>query len=526
MRIEVVELPYETGNGFPEALVGAVTVVPVSHSFREEDYDWPTSGRMAVALDRHAGYPFREACAAKRFVARDGAWVEGSGDGSVGPTRVRFVGLGEQPPINAVDVAPAMGRIRNAAGQAVRAAEDHGATQLAFLAPHPRAGMTGRVAEAIAQSMALAAWRFDEFKSDPLRRSGRAAPLVESAVVLVADKDLETWREHIHRGVVYADAANLARTLQARPGNVATPCHLAEEAERIAEEAGLECTILGPEELERERMGAFLSVTQGSDQEPRMIVLRHSGGDPDEAPVVLVGKGLTFDAGGISIKPAKGMEDMKYDMSGGAAVLGAMWGAGRLELPINVVGIVPCCENLLNGSANKPGDVVITRSGKSVEVINTDAEGRLLLADALDYALQLEPRCIVDCATLTGACVVALGHHYSAVLGNDDWLITELEFSGRKENEECWRLPMGDEYRRQLKSDVADFKNVGGRTAGTITAACFLAEFVGETPWAHLDIAGTAYGKTKKPYLRNGPLGNPCRLLLRWLEITGPAPPY
>ena len=521
MRIEVVGLPQAAENGFPEALVGALTVVPVSHGVAGAVSDeWFAGGLALGVLDRHVGHPLQEARAAGRFRARDRTWVEGSGDGSVGPKRVRFVGIGEQPPVRRVDESAAFARIRNAAGQAVRAAEDHGATRLAFLAPRLLDHLTGCVAQAVGQGMALAAWRFDELKSAPLRRSRRAAPPVESAVVLVAEEESETWREHIQRGVVYAGAANLTRTLQARPGNVATPRHLAEEAERVAEEAGLECTILGPEELKRERMGAFRSVARGSDQEARMIVLRHSGGDPDEAPVALVGKGLTFDAGGISIKPAKGMEDMKYDMSGGAAVIGAMWGAGRLELPINVVGIVPCCENLLNGSANKPGDVVVTRSGKSVEVINTDAEGRLLLADALDYALELEPRCVVDCATLTGACVVALGHHHSAILGNDGKLINELELAGQEENEECWRLPMGDEYRRQLKSDVADLKNVGGRAAGTITAACFLAEFVGATPWAHLDIAGTAYGKAKKSYLRNGPLGNPCRLLLRWLELT------
>ena len=233
---------------------------------------------------------------------------------------------------------------------------------------------------------------------------------------------------------------------------------------------------------------------------------------------MLVGKGLTFDAGGISIKPAKGMEDMKYDMSGGAAVLGAMLAVGRLGVPANVIGVVPSSENLLNGSATKPGDVVFSRAGKSIEVINTDAEGRLILADALDYAAGWNPAAIVDCATLTGACVIALGHHRSAVLGTDEDLVAEVRSAGDRAGQPCWPLPLDDHYRKQLKSDVADLRNVGGRPAGTITAACFLSEFVGNAPWAHLDIAGTAYGKTKKSYLRDGPNGTPCRLLLEWVR--------
>ena len=209
---------------------------------------------------------------------------------------------------------------------------------------------------------------------------------------------------------------------------------------------------------------------------------------------------------------------MKYDMSGGAAVLGAMLAIGRLGLPANVTGVVPSSENLPSGTATKPGDVISSRAGKSIEVINTDAEGRLILADALHYASEWGPAAIVNCATLTGACVVALGHHRSALLGNDEGLLGELRDAGDRAAEPCWPLPLDAEYRRQLRSDFADLKNVGGRPAGTITAACFLSEFVEGAPWAHLDIAGTAYGKTRKPYLRNGPAGVPCRLLLEWVR--------
>ena len=326
------------------------------------------------------------------------------------------------------------------------------------------------------------------------------------------------WKEAVRIGHAFAEGENLARTLQARPGNVATPSHLAAEATRIAGESGLECEILGPAEMEDEGMDALLSVARGSVEEPRLIVLRHPGGEEGAAPLVLVGKGLTFDAGGISLKPARGMEKMKYDMSGGAAVLGAMLAIGRLGLPVNVTGVVPSSENLPSGSATKPGDVISSRAGKSIEVINTDAEGRLILADALHYASEWEPAAIVDCATLTGACVVALGHHRSALLGNDEALLEELRAAGDRAGEPCWPLPLDADYRRQLRSDFADLKNVGGRPAGTITAASFLSEFVEDAPWAHLDIAGTAYGKTRKPYLRNGPAGIPCRLLLEWVR--------
>jgi leucyl aminopeptidase len=246
--------------------------------------------------------------------------------------------------------------------------------------------------------------------------------------------------------------------------------------------------------------------------------MEHRGGEEDDPPLVLVGKGLTFDAGGISIKPSEKMEEMKFDMSGGAAVMGALQAVAELALPLNVVGIVPSSENLLSGKALKPGDVITTREGKTVEVINTDAEGRLILADALSYAQTLQPAAIVDCATLTGACVVALGHHASAVLGVDEDLVEELREAGNRCGERCWPLPLWDEYREQLKSTTADLMNVGGKAAGTITAAAFLREFVGECPWAHLDIAGTAYGEGKLPYQRKGAAGIPTRLLVEWVR--------
>jgi leucyl aminopeptidase len=277
-------------------------------------------------------------------------------------------------------------------------------------------------------------------------------------------------------------------------------------------------TVLRPDRMREERMNAILAVSQGSAQEPRLIVMEHRGGSGERPPIVLVGKGLTFDAGGISLKPPKGMEDMKFDMSGGAAVIGAMHVIAELDLPLDVVGIIPSSENLISGKALKPGDVIHTRSGKTVEVTNTDAEGRLILSDALDYAREYEPEAVVDLATLTGAVVIGLGHHAAGLMGNDEALVEELRSAGETAGERCWPLPLWPEYRKQLRSETADLNNVGGRPAGTITAACFLSEFVGDTPWAHLDIAGTAYGTEPLPYQRKGGYGFPVRLLVEWVR--------
>ena len=478
------------------------------------------SFEQLAGFDRLFGDPLGSAVVLGDFRGREGDRVAArrAGPGGGGPERVLYLGVGPSESLTPETV-------RRAAGKAVRFAERHRLASLALSLVHPGPAIRARHVQAAAEGLVLAAWRFDELKSgagsagadDGDERTRR----VRSAVLAGAPRG--EWDEAVRIGLAFAGGENLARTLQATPGNLATPSRLAEEAVRIAEETGLKCDILGPSEMERQRMGALLSVSRGSDQEPRLIVLEHRGGDAGAAPLVLVGKGLTFDAGGISIKPARGMEKMKYDMSGGAAVLGAMKAIGELDLPVNVKAVVPSSENLLNGSATKPGDVVRSRRGKTIEVINTDAEGRLILADALDYALEWEPAAIVDCATLTGACVIALGHHRAALLGNDERLLGELRDAGECAAEPCWPLPLDEEYHRQLRSDVADLRNVGGRPAGTITAACFLSEFVGNAPWAHLDIAGTAYGKTKKPYLKNGPAGRPCRLLLEWVRARAGA---
>ncbi|TVR63814.1 MAG: leucyl aminopeptidase [Gemmatimonadales bacterium] len=471
----------------------------------------------ALELDRRLGGLLRQALDDGDFRGREEDRLDFFLPGATpGPRRAVILGGGKVAEADA-DL------VRRCAGRAVRAAESRSLTRVHFVLPdrsHLPASIPDDVAvQAAAEGLGLAAWDFRELKGAPSSPESAPPPLLEEGWVHApweGSGDVGPRAVEVAAAVVAGQ--NLARDLQWRPGNIATPTHLAEVAQELGREHGLAVRILGPAEMEEERMGALLSVARGSDQEPRLMVLEHRGGG-DEAPLALVGKGLTFDSGGISLKPAAGMEDMKYDMSGGAAVLGAMKTVAMLDLPVNVVGVVPSSENLVNGSANKPGDVVTTRAGKTVEIINTDAEGRLILCDALSWVVDHHaPQAVVDCATLTGACVTALGHHAAAVMGTDETLIDQLRSAGDASGERCWPLPLWKAYRKQLESPVADLKNVGGRPAGSITAGWFLAEFVGDTPWAHLDIAGTAYGTEELPYQRKGGFGFPTRLLVEWVR--------
>ena len=428
------------------------------------------------------------------------------GPENTGLKRLLLIGLGQPDKFDSESV-------RRAAGRAVRVAERMRLGSLSISLDAFSNFDTASTAQAAAEGAVLAAWKFRELKTD--KSTGTSD--VTTLDILGSDDAAEVSRA-VETGAKIADAANFARALQSRPGNVATPFHLAEEAERMAAQVGLDITVFDERRMLDEGMHAILAVSRGSQEEARLIVMTHNGGEDREPPLVLVGKGLTFDAGGISLKPPKGMEDMKFDMSGGAAVIGAMKAIAELGIPANVVGIVPASENLPSGNALKPGDVIDTLAGKTVEVINTDAEGRLILADALCYGAQLHPAAMVDCATLTGAVVIALGHQAAAVLGNQQGLIDELISAGKSSGERCWPLPLWDDYREQLDSETADLSNVGGRPAGSITAAKFLSEFVGDTPWAHLDIAGTAYGDGKLPYQRKGAYGFPTRMLIHWVR--------
>jgi len=317
----------------------------------------------------------------------------------------------------------------------------------------------------------------------------------------------------LEQGLAVTHGVSLARDLGNLPPNVCTPSHLADEARELARRYRMKLTVLGREDMERIGMRTLLSVAQGSAQPPRFITLEHRGGPKTQKPVVLVGKGITFDTGGISIKPAAEMDEMKFDMCGAAAVLGTLKAAGEMRLPLNLVGAIPATENMPGGRATRPGDIVTSLSGQTVEILNTDAEGRVILCDALTYVERFRPAAVIDIATLTGACVIALGHVATGLFANDEALAREVVTAGEDACDRVWRMPLWDDYQEQLKSNFADFANIGGRPAGAVTAACFLARFAKKYTWAHLDIAGTAWKSGKE----KGATGRPVPLLTQFL---------
>jgi leucyl aminopeptidase len=354
-------------------------------------------------------------------------------------------------------------------------------------------------------------YRFDHCKSEaePPRR-----PLKKLGLMLATRRQINTAEKAVQHGQAIASGVALAKDLGNLPGNICTPSYLADQARKLGRKSRrLRIQILGERQMEKLGMGALLSVSRGSRQPAQLIVMEYRGGKPTSKPVVLVGKGLTFDAGGISLKPSAAMDEMKFDMCGGASVLGTMAACVELKLPINLVGIVPASENLPDGAANKPGDIVTSMSGQTIEILNTDAEGRLILCDALTYAERFEPGAVIDIATLTGACVVALGHHASGLLSNNEALAAEVLAAGTHSGDRAWQLPLWDDYQKQLDSNFADMANIGGKGGGTITAACFLSRYTKKFKWAHLDIAGSAWhsGKAK------GATGRPVPLLTQFL---------
>ncbi len=337
---------------------------------------------------------------------------------------------------------------------------------------------------------------------------------IEKISITAPTSELTQAQLGLSQGTAIADGINLTKLLGDLPGNICTPTYLAEQAIELGSQYDkLSINVLEEADMEQLGMGALLSVSRGSRQPAKLITLDYQGGDKNAKPIVLIGKGLTFDAGGISLKPGLGMDEMKYDMCGGATVLGTLKAAAEMKLPLNIIGLIPASENLPDGDANKPGDVLISMSGKTIEVLNTDAEGRLLLCDTLTYAERFNPDVVIDMATLTGACLVALGRVPSGLLGNNDELCNALLAAGEVANDSLWRLPLWEEYQEQLKSNFADLANIGGKDAGTITAACFLSHFAEKFNWAHLDIAGTAWrtGQNK------GATGRPVPLLTQYL---------
>ncbi len=328
------------------------------------------------------------------------------------------------------------------------------------------------------------------------------------------EDDISAIKKGSNKGRIIAQAVCLARDMVNEPANYMTPSAMAEVANQIAKDNDLEINVLEREDMQKLKMGALLGVSLGTSQPPKMIMLTYKGRKSNDIDLALVGKGITFDTGGISLKTASGMEEMKGDMSGGAAVLAAIGGIAKLKLKINVTSVVPAVENMPDGSAIKPSDILTAMTGKTIEIISTDAEGRLVLADALGYINKSKPKAIVDIATLTGACVVALGKQCTGLLGNDQSLVDKVIDSGNEAGEAVWQLPLFEDYRENIKSDVADIKNAGSKGAGTITAALFLSEFVGDTPWAHMDIAGTNFTDKDKKYIVKGGTGVPVRTLV------------
>ena len=434
--------------------------------------------------------------------------------------RVLFIGAGKAKSFSSYE-------LRKLAGAAVRALKEKGLKSFAFVAPHSwtdvpttaeasafhRGGMEGAL-KAIAEGAYVGNFDPDYYKSDREDRK-----IEEVVIVTPSGSRQPSLEAALEQGRIIGEAQNFTRDLVNEPGNRMTPTILAERARKMCEETGLKCEIYGPDKLRELKMGAFWSVAQGSDEEPRLIVMRHEPADAPAKPVLgLVGKGITFDSGGISIKPSDGMEKMKYDMAGGAAMIGAMRALAQLKPNVRIISIVCASENMPSGKAQKPGDVQIAMSGKSIEIINTDAEGRLVLADGLHYAKQLGCTHLIDAATLTGACVIALGMVNAGVFANDDEFYNKFNRSLRKSGEKMWRLPVDEEYGEMIKSNIADIVNSGGRWGGAVTAAMFLKEFVGDTPWLHLDIAGVAWMEENKPWIAKGPSGVAVRSIVEFVR--------
>jgi len=353
------------------------------------------------------------------------------------------------------------------------------------------------------------------YRADRLKSKKDPTPVLRKITLAVNNtRELKSAKQGLTIGRAIANGSALARELGDLPANVCTPTYLANQAAKLGKQfSKLKVRALGQKQMETLGMGALLSVTKGSRQPPKLIEMNYQGGKKTDRPLMLVGKGVTFDSGGISIKPSAAMDEMKYDMCGAASIIGAMAAVAELKLPLNVIAVVPSCENLPDGAASKPGDIVTSMSGQTIEVLNTDAEGRLILCDALTYSEKFKPKAVIDVATLTGACVIALGKHTCGLLSNDDKLASAILDAGRDSGDRAWQMPLWDEYQEQLKSNFADMANIGGREAGTITAACFLSRFTKKFKWAHLDIAGVAWdGGSNK-----GATGRPVPLLIQYL---------
>jgi leucyl aminopeptidase len=449
-------------------------------------------------LDKRTGGTVTSLGETGEFIGKAGESAYLHNPGELKARRVLLLGAGKESEFDA-------NTTRKLAGMAARTLRKNKARNVAFL-------LRGAPASEHAQAAAEGAlWAL--FDPDKYHTSDKSETALES-FTLFGD-EAGAVNAGLERGRIIAEAANFGRDVINEPSNLMTPTALATKAEEVAKSYGLELDVLDEARMRELGMGSLLGVAQGSAEPPKMIILRYTPKTDSEETIAIVGKGVTFDTGGISIKPADGMEKMKYDMAGGATTLAAMRAIAQLKPNVNVLGIVPAVENMPGGRAQRPGDVVRAMTGKTIEVINTDAEGRLILADAVAYARKLGATKIVDLATLTGAVSIALGDVYVAILGSNQEWVDQIIAAGKATGEKFWQLPLDKEYREQIKSEIADIKNIGGRKAGTITGAYFIREFVEDTPWAHLDIAGTAWNESGKPHLGVGPTAVGVRTLVK-----------
>ena len=420
--------------------------------------------------------------------------------------RVLLIGCGKDGDMNETAFIKTIGNM-SAALENCGASEAH-----AYITDIPVKGRDVRwKVQQTVLKMSHCRYRFEQLKSNS---SDKKKALRKLTMNVPGKRDLAAGESAIEQGIAISAGISIARDLGNLPSNICTPSYIAKQATTLAKgQKKLKVTVLEEADMRKLKMGSLLSVSAGSRQPAKLITLHYQGGNKNDQPVVLVGKGVTFDTGGISLKPGAAMDEMKFDMCGAASVIGTISAVAAMNLPINLVGIIPTTENMPDGLATKPGDIVTSMSGQTIEILNTDAEGRLILCDALTYAEKFKPRCVIDIATLTGACIVALGKIPSAVLGNHPALIKDLIQSGNQIEDRLWELPLWDEYQEQLKSNFADMANIGGRDAGTITAACFLSRFTKKYKWAHLDIAGTAWksGEAK------GSTGRPVSLLTQFI---------
>jgi leucyl aminopeptidase len=494
-----------TTDGFGDADVQALAVAV----FKDERAD----EGLLKELDEAAGGVVRSVIESEELKGKEGetAYIHLAGEGGVKARRLLLVGVGERESYG-------LGQVAQMAGAAARLLRGRNVKSVGLLARAPESLDAARAASAAVEGAIIGL-----FDTDKYRTVEKEERTIERLVLVIEGDDEEAARRGAERGRVVGEATNFTRDLANEPGAYMTPTILAERARDVAAEFGMEVDVLDQARMEQLGMGSLLSVARGSDQPPALIILKYmpegkAKVEEGEDYLAIVGKGITFDTGGISLKPGENMELMKYDMTGGATVIGVMRAIAQLKPSIPILGVVPATENMPSGKATKPGDIVRAMSGKTIEVINTDAEGRLILADAVTYARELGATRIIDMATLTGAVSIALGDVNTAILGTDQQLIDEFIDAGQEVGEKFWQLPLDKEYTKQIKSDIADIKNVGGRKAGTITAAAFIKEFTDGMPWAHLDIAGTAWGDEAKPFRSKGPTGVAVRALINFIE--------